>query len=205
MTRQPTDPNDTLAAATAGGDPREIHGQWTAAPAENTVIGAKVEPEGVDSGTTHADYGSGDPRLVLVGSTSAAPDGVAPPAVAYPLNRERTTIGSAADADIPIPGVAGICGEVVHTDDDEYVLFVDDTAVTSGEPNIILNGRPGHILRSGAQVRYGDYELVFERAEFADHGRPYGGREGGEFEHQRQQVDPRPVLGDGVPSYEEEQ
>jgi predicted GNAT family acetyltransferase len=37
----------------------------------------------------------------------------------------------------------------------------------------------------------GAWRLVFARDEFADHGRPYGGRNGGEGAHQRRQA-PRP-------------
>ena len=37
----------------------------------------------------------------------------------------------------------------------------------------------------------GSWRLAYFREEFADHGRPFGGRSGGEFAYQRPQVDPR--------------
>lgn len=206
MTNDQLDPN---APVTADGA-RPIHGEWSAEPdaeqdvALNTNVGAVVAPQGEGPGTTHAGYGAGDPRLVLVGSTAAAPDGVAPPAATFALTGERMTIGSGPDADVRIGGLDQGYGEIVHTSDDEYVLFVDGAADTSGEPNIILNGRPGHILRTGAQVRFGDTEFVFQREEYADHGRPFAGREGGEFAHQEQQVDPRLKPGEGVADYRAE-
>ena len=61
------------------------------------------------------------------------------------------------------------------------------------------------ILRTGARFTLGKWELVFVRAEFADHGRPYGGRQGGEGTKQKPQparpdyahggtvADPRPL------------
>jgi hypothetical protein len=43
------------------------------------------------------------------------------------------------------------------------------------------------ILRTGCRLEVGDWVLVFARDEHADHGRPYGGRIGGELGHQRPQ------------------
>ena len=39
-------------------------------------------------------------------------------------------------------------------------------------------------LRTGSRFTVGPWELVFAREEFADHGRPFGGRLGGEFSDQ---------------------
>ena len=43
------------------------------------------------------------------------------------------------------------------------------------------------LLRTGTRVEVGTHRLVFFREEYADHGRPYGGRIGGEAGHQRPQ------------------
>ena len=43
------------------------------------------------------------------------------------------------------------------------------------------------ILRTGCGVDLGEWHLSFFREEYADHGRPYGGRLGGELAHQRSQ------------------
>lgn len=46
-------------------------------------------------------------------------------------------------------------------------------------------------LRTGDRLEFGDWVMSFFREEFADHGRPYGGRQGGEFSHQKAQQAPR--------------
>jgi hypothetical protein len=43
------------------------------------------------------------------------------------------------------------------------------------------------LLRTGARVDLGPNTLTYSREEYADHGRPYGGRIGGELGHQRPQ------------------
>jgi hypothetical protein len=55
------------------------------------------------------------------------------------------------------------------------------------------------ILRTGARIDVGGHSLSFFREEHADHGRPYGGRSGGEIGHQRRQP-PRPSSGQGTPA-----
>ncbi|MGO1547519.1 MAG: hypothetical protein ACTHXL_09220, partial [Microbacterium gubbeenense] len=39
-------------------------------------------------------------------------------------------------------------------------------------------------LRTGASFTAGPWRFVFQREEFADHGRPFGGRQGGELSDQ---------------------
>ena len=43
------------------------------------------------------------------------------------------------------------------------------------------------ILRTGTRVDVGPWTLSYFREEYADHGRPYGGRIGGELGHQLSQ------------------
>jgi hypothetical protein len=52
-----------------------------------------------------------------------------------------------------------------------------------------VNGRPvtEALLRTGARVDVGGHHLAFVREEYADHGRPFGGRIGGELGYQRPQ------------------
>jgi hypothetical protein len=52
-----------------------------------------------------------------------------------------------------------------------------------------VNGAPVNTvaLRTAARVDVGRWTMSFFREEFADHGRPYGGRIGGELGHQRPQ------------------
>ncbi len=132
--------------------------------------------------TTHYEYGGGRPRLIFV-QNSDAWDGQVPREFA--LVEERTTIGSGAGAMLNLSGLDDLHAEIRHTDDDEYVL-VPHGAITGS-----VNGREESVLRTGARIRLGDWALAFFREEYADHGRPFGGRNGGELAYQRPQRNPR--------------
>jgi hypothetical protein len=120
--------------------------------------------------TTHYTPGSGRPRLVFViGSENW--DGT--PAREFDLLPETTLIGSGADADLTLPGLGKTTALIRHDSRDEYVLEVAGMAPVT--------------LRTGARIELGDWRMAFFRAEFADHGRPWGGRLGGELSHQRPQ------------------
>jgi hypothetical protein len=132
--------------------------------------------------TTHDPGRGGLPRLVerpVPGVTRSA----------YPvhwLQQERTTIGSDPACDIVLPGLAPVHAEVVHDDADEFVV----TAV--GDAEVRVHGRrvTTSILRSSTRVELGSGPariLAFLREEYADHGRPHGGRIGGELGRQRPQ------------------
>lgn len=139
--------------------------------------------------TTHAGYGEGRPRLRLAVDRqgwSGQPQQV------FPLDREVTTIGSAPDADISLPGLAARHAQVRHDERDEYVLVLLGPGEAPAGPEEDPTATPvPQVLRTGATFRVGDWALSFERAEEADHGRPYGGREGGEGSVQLRQP-PRP-------------
>jgi hypothetical protein len=132
--------------------------------------------------TTHDPGGGGNPRLILAPRADPWPGDRQP---VYPLGRSVTTIGSAADCDVRLPGLEPRHAEVRHdADDDEYVL------VSLGRPgDVRVNGEPvgQRILRTASRVELGGWTLSFYREEYADHGRPYGGRIGGELGHQRPQ------------------
>jgi uncharacterized Zn-binding protein involved in type VI secretion len=91
----------------------------------------------------------------------------------------RTTVGGDDADDLRLAGLdpATI---VVTLDEarDEYVVTTRSDAVT-------VNGAPvgaeGRDLHTGDVVVLGPWTLSFARDEFADHGRPHGGRQGGEF------------------------
>ncbi|HEY9564155.1 MAG TPA: FHA domain-containing protein [Nocardioides sp.] len=133
--------------------------------------------------TTHDPARGGQPRLVLVASEAGAVSS----RVIW-LRDDVTTIGSSAGCDLQIAGVAPVHVEVVHDDQDEFV-------VQARVPGVRVNGAPvtSQLLRTGARLQVGNVTLVFQREEFADHGRPYGGRIGGELGHQVPQP-PRSVL-----------
>lgn len=126
--------------------------------------------------TTHSEWGAGNPRLIVSGAEHFE----------FPLDSDRTTIGSGDGADLRVAGTAPVHAEVRHDDRDEYVLlqYEDAETNTTPEPRASLDGAEGIVLRSGAQFRMGEWRFTFARDEYADHGRPFGGREGGELADQ---------------------
>lgn len=130
--------------------------------------------------TTHAQWGAGHPRL-LVRSADARFE--------YPLTPDLVRIGSAEGSDVRLPDIAPLHATVQHDEQDEYVV----TLHGEGEMNARTESaaKDGahrtETLRTGARFTAGPWTFVFMRDEFADHGRPYGGREGGEGAHQQPQ------------------
>lgn len=134
--------------------------------------------------TTHDPARGGRPRLVLAMGNRRVP---ADRRRVLWLNPGVTTIGSGADCDVVLDGLAPLHAEVRHDDRDEFVLV-------ALAPGVRVHGpaaEPG-LLRTGTRVQLGDWELSYARDEHADHGRPYGGRLGGEAGRQRPQP-PRPT------------
>jgi hypothetical protein len=131
--------------------------------------------------TTHDPDRGGNPRLILpLGAHPTASDR---PTV-FQLRDDVTTVGSGPDCDIRLAGLEPLHAEIRHNDEDEFVLTrVGSTAETR------VHGAPvqSAILRTGCGIDLGDRHLTFFREEYADHGRPYGGRVGGEFAIQRAQ------------------
>jgi hypothetical protein len=131
--------------------------------------------------TTHDPMHGGNPRLVMASSQYPGPD---ERRTVFRLSGEVTTIGSAPDCDIQLPGLSPRHAEVRHDEWDEYVLVR-----TAAEGTTRVNGADTEraLLRTGTGVQVGDWVLSYVREEYADHGRPYGGRIGGELGHQRPQ------------------
>lgn len=132
--------------------------------------------------TTHYERGSGRPRLIFVQNSSTW-SGQVPRE--FELVAERTTIGSGEDAMLRLTGLDDLHAEVLHTEDDEYLL-VPHGVITGS-----VNAREPSTLRTGARIQFGGWALAFFREEYADHGRPFGGRSGGELAYQRPQRNPR--------------
>lgn len=133
--------------------------------------------------TTHYIPGSGRPRLIFaVGSgdwNDSRPR-------EFDLLPGRTTIGSGPDADLRLDGLEKLHAEIRHNEDDEYVLY-SFAATGGGRPNLPHSKQDARILRTGSRIEIGPWRLAYYREEFADHGRPFGGRQGGEYAFQRQQ------------------
>lgn len=132
--------------------------------------------------TTH-NHG-GNPRLVLAPSRYPRAGERQPE---FRLRSGLTTIGSGEDCDIVLPGLAPLHAEVRQDEADEFVIG------RVGAADVRVNGAlvQSAILRTGTGVDLGSWHLSYFREEYADHGRPYGGRIGGELGHQRTQP-PRP-------------
>ena len=128
--------------------------------------------------TTHDPGRGGGPRLVELPREGVARS-------AHPvhwLQHDVTTIGSAPDCDLVLPGLAPRHAEVRHDEHDEFVLVALD-------PDVRVHGERvrSRQLRTSARIELGPRALTFVREEYADHGRPYGGRIGGELGRQRRQ------------------
>jgi hypothetical protein len=135
----------------------------------------RVRPTG-----TNDPARGGQPRLVLV--RDAYQPGERQPI--YWLGEGSCRIGSGADCEIRLPRLRELHAEVIHDANDEFV-------VVAHAPATYVHGAPAirAVLRTGARLQVGEWTLAFARAEYADHGRPFAGRVGGELGHQR----PQPV------------
>lgn len=134
--------------------------------------------------TTHYARGGGAPRLIYV-KDSETWNGVAPHVV--PIPEEGLAIGSAPGCGLALAGLDAAHARIVHNDLDEYVLVADGRVGGSAG----LGPGDKYTLRSGARIELGDWRIVFVREEYADHGRPFGGRNGGELAIQRPQFNVR--------------
>jgi hypothetical protein len=131
--------------------------------------------------TTHDPDGGGNPRLIMAPRTTSR-EGLTRPV--YALRAQVTTIGSDPSCDIRLPGLAPVHAQVHHDERDEFVL------VRTAKPgSTTVNGAAidSAVLRTASRLQLGSHVLSFYREEYADHGRPYGGRLGGELGRQRPQ------------------
>ena len=141
--------------------------------------------------TTHDPAMGGRPRLVVaLGGSAILEAGQEPGQPVYDLIRGVTTIGSSDDSHVSLAGLDAQQAEVIWNEFDEYVFVQRSTGLESR-----INGeRMGsHPLRTGDRLEMGPWTLTYARDEYADHGRPYGGRQGGEGAVQRPQP-PRSVI-----------
>lgn len=142
--------------------------------------------------TTHDPHGGGHPRLIFTTDSSSRlgeRGGAADGPYAFELLRGVTRIGSGPDADLRLSGLDAQHAEIRRDAADEYV-FVRLSAERSGT----VNGRTVEEkpLHTGDHLELGPWRMSYFREEFADHGRPHAGREGGEFSDQQPQSPPRP-------------
>lgn len=144
--------------------------------------------EGSTPTTTHAEFGQGNPRL-RVGRNDQRSE--------FALDAEVVRIGSSPDNELPLTDADPVHATITHDDRDEYVLELHGEGEMGTNPAAdgTHRGERTQTLRTGARFTVGPWELVFARDEFADHGRPFGGRLGGEYSDQPLQP-PRPDYSD---------
>lgn len=135
--------------------------------------------------TTHDPRGGGNPRLIFAMGGEAQPG---TEQRQFELLSGVTVIGSGADADLRLEGLEEYHAEIRRDPADEYIYV--DLGTSTGSR---VDGQPvsEQALRTGDRIEMGNWTVSYYREEFADHGRPYGGRQGGEFSHQQPQEEPR--------------
>jgi pSer/pThr/pTyr-binding forkhead associated (FHA) protein len=135
--------------------------------------------------TTHDPHGGGHPRLIFAMGDEAPADAEQRQ---FELIQGVTVIGSGEDADLRLDGLAEHHAEIRRNPADEYVYV--DLGTPAGSR---IDGHPvgEQALHTGDRIQLGDWTLSYYREEFADHGRPYGGRQGGELSRQPLQPEPR--------------
>ncbi len=143
--------------------------------------------------TTHDPAGGGLPRLYF------PPEDTAGAQLKVFYLRPHITVGDRDDADLRLPGVAADQAVIRRNEADEYVIEPQpDGLPIRVHGSLVL--RPTQ-LRTGARIEIGPWRMVYFRAEYADHGRPYGGRQGGEIDRQQWQPPARyrPDVGGSTP------
>lgn len=136
--------------------------------------------------TTHDPHGGGHARLLV--SETVHADQAAGEHRSFALLSGVTAIGSGTNADLRLPGLDEHHADVRRDAADEYVYVHLGTRTRSMVDGRLVREK---VLHSGDRISLGAWTLVYFRDEFADHGRPFGGRQGGEFSHQRGQHQPR--------------
>jgi len=131
-------------------------------------------PAGYHPTTTHASWGAGHPRLLVSSDYDR---------FVHDIDCDLTRVGSADDCEVRLGGTDSLHARITHDATDEYILEMVGAGNTSHGAHATL--------RTGAMFTAGPWHLVYARDEYGDHGRPYGGRNGGEGAHQRRQR-PRP-------------
>jgi hypothetical protein len=148
--------------------------------------------------STH--QGGGRPRLRFA-MGGMAPQGSRPRE--FILRELATTrIGSGIDADLRLDGLAERHAEI-RCDWGHHgaeALTRGDHAVGPDEYVLVNLGAPGGSrvngqlvdraeLHTGDRIQVGGWTMSYYREEYADHGRPFGGRSGGESLHQHPRDD----------------
>lgn len=144
--------------------------------------------EGYTPTTTHAEWGAGSPHLRITRDDDRTE---------FALDADVVRIGSAEGNELRLADTDPVHATITHDERDEYVLELHGEGEMSASSGVAAThgGERTATLRTGSRFTAGPWTLVFAREEFADHGRPYGGRAGGEYSDQPPQP-PRPDYSD---------
>ena len=135
--------------------------------------------------TTHDPRGGGRPRLIFaLGDT--APQHAS--RREFDLVPGVTVIGSGPDADLRLDGLEAHHAEIRRDERDEYIYIDLGSEAPGRVDGQAVSGEP---LRTGDRIELGDWTLSYFREEFADHGIPFGGRQGGDTHPVQQEPRPR--------------
>ncbi len=143
--------------------------------------------------TTHDVHGGGRPRLVLLfedGIDLAMARSASGRISEIELKPGVSTVGSDPNSDVWLPDIDLHQAEIRRDEFDEYVIVDLDSRVGTR-----VDGKKveSHAMHSGDRIQFGRWTMTYRRAEFADHGEPYGGHTGGWFwSHPKEQSVPRP-------------
>ncbi|MFK4789147.1 FHA domain-containing protein [Microbacterium sp. ZW T5_56] len=158
-------------------EPEQTHVPYT---------GMREMPANADAGpaptTTHSTWGAGNPHLLVTDEIER---------FSFPLDEDEVRIGAATGCQLVLPGIDALHATITHDDRDEYVLVLHGQGEMNANPEAAASdvagspaGERSEVLRTGARFTAGAWRFVFMRDEFADHGRPFGGRIGGELSDQ---------------------
>ncbi|MGO2746679.1 hypothetical protein [Microbacterium sp.] len=125
--------------------------------------------------TTHAAWGAGDPKLRISRDDDR---------FIHHITTDTVRIGTADGNELQLADTDPVHATISHDERDEYVLTLHGAGEMNKSAVDSDGGDRSEILRTGARFTAGPWTLVFGREEFADHGRPFGGREGGELDDQ---------------------
>lgn len=149
-----------------------------------TDSGTASGAEGYTPTTTHAEWGAGEPKLRISRDDERTE---------FLLDVDEVHIGSAAGNELRVADTDPVHATITHDERDEYVLTLHgDGEMNASDSSDGTHSAPNtETLRTGARFTAGPWTFVYHREEFADHGRPFGGRKGGEYDDQPLQ-EPRP-------------
>ena len=129
--------------------------------------------------TTHDPAGGGQPRLFFPAADSAGAR------LKVFFLQPEVSVGDRDDADLRLRGVSTYQAVIRRNAKDEYEIEPHPDGLPIRVHGARILGPTQ--LRTGARIEIGNWQMVYFRAEYADHGRPYGGRQGGEIDQQRWQ------------------